>query len=281
VPKKNWLQRELIVLGVEAVDLPDLLARAAAPLARATGLDEGGIAQALVGAARESDFSVGLGVIVPHVELPGIEQTTVAFLRLARPLALRAIDGVPIDLVFVVLARPGDPVAHLRLLAHLARLLHSRVLREGVRAAESGEAIVDLVRAAEARHFPRTRVERPASQHCLAILALAGEKAVDAILVNLLDAGLGHAAIVDAQSVREAASHEVPLFTGFREVFGDPGGQRLIVVELPSSSVEMVTNMLREVCDEHRPTAAELIFVPTLSRWQWQAPATEPPERGH
>jgi len=92
------------------------------------------IETAFVEAMQGEGVSLGSGVIIPHIELEGVEQTLIALMTFSRPLEVRTTDGRPADILFFVLAKP-DPHGHLLLLAHLARLAQSRTLLDGIRKA--------------------------------------------------------------------------------------------------------------------------------------------------
>jgi len=282
----DWLQPEAILLDVAATGLDGVLAKASSALARQTDVAVERIETALRDATRESDFALGVGIAVPHVELEEVASTAVVLVRLTSPIGIGALDGAPVDLLFVTLFPTTDPTGHLTFLAHLARLAQSRVFRDGLRRARDPGEVMALIDAAQARQVTTTRAATRAPTHgaaedVLAIITLAGEKAVDSALVELLDQDMGHAVIADAQSVREAASREVPLFAGFRDIFGDPGGQRVILVRVPAGKVDAMTGLVRRVCEERGPSRAEIMFVPVAAHWTWTKQDDAPAPRGH
>lgn len=279
----DWLPAEAILLDVPAANLAGAVAVAIPRLAALTGIETSAIARPLEQATRESDFAIGGGIAVPHASIPGLSAPAVVFVRLARPIDIGAIDRQPADLIFVTLFPAGDAAAHLKFLAHLAHLAHSRVLRDGLRTATDAAGVVELVEAAESRRAvsPRAPTQTPAAETYLAMIALAGEKAVDAVLVELLDCGLGDATILDAQSASEAASREVPLFAGFQDIFGDPGGRRVILAVVSADQLDDVSAMVGRVCDERDAASGEVWFMPLASRWKWARVDDAPPARGH
>ncbi|HWN68120.1 MAG TPA: hypothetical protein VNM90_10810, partial [Haliangium sp.] len=175
-----------------------------------------------------------------------------------------------------------DPRGHLLLLAHIARLARSRVLIDGLRQVRTAADAVALIAAAELRHAdaPATATA-PAATHFLALISVAGEKTVDALLVTLLDQHFGDAAIVEAQSLRDAATHEVPLFAGFRDIFGDPGGRRVILLEVAADRIDALSVTVRRVFEECKPAAGSFSLVPLQSHWTWTPPPPEKTSRGH
>jgi PTS system nitrogen regulatory IIA component len=280
---QRWLRPSLVLLDVPADGVGDIVKATARAAAAVTGVDAAVIEQVLRQATANPGFAVGGGVAVPHADIPGVEETVVALVRTTRPIPVQAMDAQPADLFFVILSRPNDPKAHLLLLAHLARLARSRVLLDGLRQAPSAEEAVALVEAAELRHTASTgSTAAPLATSFLALISVAGEKAVDALLVTLVDQELGDASILEAQSLHDAATQEVPLFAGFRDIFGDPGGRRVILLEVPADRVDALSAAVRRVFEETRPAEARFSLLPLHSHWLWTPPKpAEGSSRGH
>jgi PTS system nitrogen regulatory IIA component len=99
---------------------------------------------------------VGDGIAIPHVRNPtllDVDAPTITLCRLRAPVDLHAIDGKPVHTLFAIVAPTAR--AHLVLLARLAATLHDPALRAALAAPESAEALLDAVRAAEARRPAR------------------------------------------------------------------------------------------------------------------------------
>ena len=96
--------------------------------------------------ARESLASTGIGegVAVPHALADDIRETAMAVARLAKPIDFDAVDGEPVDLLFLLVG-PKGTTAHLQLLSKLARLLHDPAFRKAARAAPDGAALARLL----------------------------------------------------------------------------------------------------------------------------------------
>jgi nitrogen PTS system EIIA component len=103
----------------------------------ALGLPPADIAASL--AAREvlGSTGVGGGIAVPHARLEGLPALAGFFARLARPIDYAAIDGRPVDLVFLLLSPTSNHAAHLAALAAMSRRLRDKALAAAIRAAES------------------------------------------------------------------------------------------------------------------------------------------------
>lgn len=113
----------------------------AALAAEATGLPERAIVEALLERERLGSTGIGDGVAIPHAKLPGLDRLYGLFARLERPIDFEAIDGRPVDLVFLLLAPDAAGAGHIKALAGVARLLRDPAVCELLRGADSAEAL--------------------------------------------------------------------------------------------------------------------------------------------
>jgi PTS system nitrogen regulatory IIA component len=89
--------------------------------------------------------AVGYGVAIPHGKLPKLEKLFGLFARLERPIDFEAMDGQPVDLVFLLLAPEGAGADHLKALARIARLLRDQDVAKKLRASRDGPAIYSVL----------------------------------------------------------------------------------------------------------------------------------------
>jgi PTS system nitrogen regulatory IIA component len=110
--------------------LQELAGRAAA----ACGRSEREVLEVLMQRERLGSTGIGNGIAIPHGKLAKLERLCGAFARLERPVDFEALDGQPVDLMFLLLAPEGAGADHLKALARIARLLRdpetTRKLRE-------------------------------------------------------------------------------------------------------------------------------------------------------
>lgn len=88
--------------------------------------------------ARERMGSTGLGrgFALPHARIEGLGRLFGLFARLAQPIDFDAIDGEPVDLVFLLLI-PGGSRDHVSALAAIARTMRDEATLRQVRKAGS------------------------------------------------------------------------------------------------------------------------------------------------
>jgi nitrogen PTS system EIIA component len=145
----EFLDREAIVARASAATKRQALQLAADVAARRFGVDAATALDGLIERERAGSTGVGLGVAVPHARVDGLDRLRAVFLRLEQPVAFEAVDDQPVDLVFALFGPPKGDGQHLRALAKAARLLRTTGLREQLRQARSGDAILALLGGAD------------------------------------------------------------------------------------------------------------------------------------
>mgnify|MGYP002131726838 FL=1 len=93
----------------------------------------------------------GGGVAIPHVKMEGLDHVVGIFVQLATPVDVKAIDDLPVDLVFCLLSPPDAGSEHLKALAQVSRWLRDRAFVAKLRGAGSADAIYALFAASQTR----------------------------------------------------------------------------------------------------------------------------------
>lgn len=89
----------------------------------------------------------GGGVAIPHARIQGLTKAFGIFARLNKPMDFAAIDGRPVDLVFLLLL-PANPVGEqLKALAAVARELRDPACLRELRSAGGSAALYDAMTA--------------------------------------------------------------------------------------------------------------------------------------
>ena len=119
--------------------------------ARAYGLDAKLVTDRL--AEREKLGSTGFGgaVAIPHGKLDRLDRVYALVVRLSTPVDYKAIDGQPVDLVFLLLSPPDAGAEHLKALAAVSRLVRHAGIVEKMRGARSRDAMAAVLLGAEER----------------------------------------------------------------------------------------------------------------------------------
>ena len=97
----------------------------------------------LMSRERLGSTGLGEGVAIPHCRIP-CSRIHGACLKLGRPVDYDAIDGQPVDLLFILLVPPEENTAHLQVLAELARVFADADNRANLRATKTDEELYEL-----------------------------------------------------------------------------------------------------------------------------------------
>lgn len=114
-------------------------------------LDSPTILASLVEREQLGSTGFGHGVAIPHGKIEGLPRIYGLFARLAEAVDYKAIDGAPIDLVFLLLSPPNAGAEHLKALAAVSRVTRDAALLERLRGARSRDALAVVLLGADER----------------------------------------------------------------------------------------------------------------------------------
>ncbi|MBI4274573.1 MAG: PTS IIA-like nitrogen regulatory protein PtsN [Rhizobiales bacterium] len=113
----------------------------AARAAQLSGQNERVIFETLLQREKLGSTGIGHGIAIPHGKLPKLDRLFGLFARLDRPIDFDALDGQPVDLIFLLLAPEGAGADHLKALARIARLLRDPEIARKLRDSRDAEAL--------------------------------------------------------------------------------------------------------------------------------------------
>lgn len=93
----------------------------------------------------------GQGVAIPHGKIEGLARIYCMFARLSEPVDYKAIDGQPVDLIFLLLSPPDAGAEHLKALAAISRVTRHAPTLEKMRGARSRDALAAVLLGADER----------------------------------------------------------------------------------------------------------------------------------
>ncbi|HEV3247725.1 MAG TPA: PTS IIA-like nitrogen regulatory protein PtsN [Beijerinckiaceae bacterium] len=119
----------------------ELSARAAT----VTGLPERDVFDAVLQRERLGSTGIGSGIAIPHCKLQKVTKLHGVFARLEKPIDFDALDGEPVDLIFLLVAPEAAGADHLKALARMARLLRDPAITAKLRAMRDADGIFALL----------------------------------------------------------------------------------------------------------------------------------------
>jgi len=141
----DLLDRRCVTLKAGASTKHQVLSLVAETAGRRFGLDAGALLDALEAREQLGSTGVGNGVAVPHARLPGLDRTRAVFVSLDHAVDFDAVDGAPVDILFVLFSPEAAGPEHLQALARIARLLRKSELRQQLRQARTIDAVYALL----------------------------------------------------------------------------------------------------------------------------------------
>ena len=109
--------------------------------AKLTAHNDRTIAEILLQREKLGSTGVGNGIAIPHGKLPKLGKLFGMFARLEHPVDFEALDGQPVDLIFLLLAPEAAGADHLKALARIARLLRDPDVAQKLRASQDADAV--------------------------------------------------------------------------------------------------------------------------------------------
>ncbi len=114
-------------------------------------MDSSGIFDSLSEREKLGSTGFGQGVAIPHAKVPELARIYGLFARLAEPIRYNAIDGAPVDLVFLLLSPPDAGAEHLKALAAISRVIRHGPTLEQMRGARTRDALAAVLMGADER----------------------------------------------------------------------------------------------------------------------------------
>ena len=121
--------------------------------AQISGIAAREIFDALLQRERLGSTGVGNGIAIPHGKLAKAGRIFGVFARLDRPIDYEALDGAPVDLMFLLIAPEAAGADHLKALARTARVLRDPAVTAKLRATKDASALYTML------------TQSPSSQH--------------------------------------------------------------------------------------------------------------------
>jgi PTS system nitrogen regulatory IIA component len=141
MPLTDLVAPSAIIPALKVNGKKQALQEIAAKAAELTGQSDRAILEILLQREKLGSTGVGNGVAIPHGKLPKLNKVFGLFARLDRQIDFEALDGQPVDLVFLLLAPEGAGADHLKALARVARLLRDPEVARKLRESRDAEAL--------------------------------------------------------------------------------------------------------------------------------------------
>lgn len=134
----DYLQREFVIPDLVSEAKVDALAELVAPIqTKWPDFDLEKAHRVLMEREVLGTTGIGDGVAIPHGKMENLEQIVIVVGRSLKGVNFEALDFKPCHIIFLVMAPEHVAGLHLRILAHISRLLSNETFRREFMAAES------------------------------------------------------------------------------------------------------------------------------------------------
>ena len=137
----DFLSPDDTLCDVRAADKDRLLRELTGRAANALRLDAAALADAIAQRERLGSTGMGDGIAIPHARIAGLSKPFGLLARLRRAIDFAAIDGQPVDIVFLLLLPSAARGEQLTALASVARRLRDAQVTADLRDAADGAAL--------------------------------------------------------------------------------------------------------------------------------------------
>ena len=96
---------------------------------------------------------VGKGFAIPHSKTLATSDILVAFGRLSKPIDFEALDGEPVNLVFLLVGKENMVGPHIKLLSRISRMMNKDEFRKSVADAKDTGEILNIFQEEEQKYL--------------------------------------------------------------------------------------------------------------------------------
>jgi nitrogen PTS system EIIA component len=139
------LTPEAVISPLKATSKKQALLELSDKASELCGLPAREIFDALLQRERLGSTGIGEGVAIPHGKLAKLKNIFGIFARLERPIDFESLDGLPVDLIFLLITPESSGADHLKALACAARMLRDPAIVATIRATRDAGALYSFL----------------------------------------------------------------------------------------------------------------------------------------
>jgi nitrogen PTS system EIIA component len=140
------LNKDAIIVDLKAKDKKGVLDELVTPVARLSGVNHEDLLRVLMERERLGSTGIGGGIGIPHGKCKQLSSLMLGIGISKRGVAFDTMDRRPAHIFFLLLAPENSAGLHLKLLAHVSRLLKSEEFKSTLMQAETPEEIFEAIR---------------------------------------------------------------------------------------------------------------------------------------
>lgn len=153
----EFLVPEAITVDLKATDKEGVIREIVGRLRDARALaanDCESVIKAILSREELGSTGIGRGVAVPHTRHPSVDKLVACIATSKKGVDFASLDDQPAFVFFLLISPPNQPGPHLRALDNAARYMRDDNFVDSLRAANSSENVISLIRDMDSHHHP-------------------------------------------------------------------------------------------------------------------------------
>ena len=110
---------------------------------RIDSVDSEALFEQLINREKLGSTGIGNGIAIPHCRSESIDKVCTALITLEQAIDFDAVDGNPVDVLFILVVPSASCEQHLETLSNLAKLLDNAEYRNKLRQASSNQELFE------------------------------------------------------------------------------------------------------------------------------------------
>ena len=104
---------------------------------------------------REKIMSTGIGkgFAMPHAKTKSTKDMLLVFAKLNQPIDFEALDGEPVDILFLLIAKDTQVSQHIKLLSRISRMINEEDFRDKILNAEGADQLHEIICSEEKKYL--------------------------------------------------------------------------------------------------------------------------------
>nr|WP_319392797.1 PTS sugar transporter subunit IIA [uncultured Desulfobacter sp.] len=139
------LKLDAIIADLKAKDKSEAIKELAQAVSPVAGAEPEDVAAVLLEREHLGSTGIGGGIAIPHGKLETVKSIAVGFGRSVEGIEFNSLDKRPVHLFFLLLTPEHSTGGHLKVLAHISKLLKMDQFKERLLSAGSTEQIHQII----------------------------------------------------------------------------------------------------------------------------------------
>ncbi|MCP4395591.1 MAG: PTS transporter subunit EIIA [Alphaproteobacteria bacterium] len=132
----DLISSDAVLTGIDETEKKDVIMRLSEVAANVSGVSKRAVYDVLMERERLGTTGVGYGVAIPHGKMPDIDNIYGVLTTSKLPVNFQSADGMPVDIMFLLLTPAGAGADHLKALAKVSSVLRDEDICNKIRSAK-------------------------------------------------------------------------------------------------------------------------------------------------